>query len=90
MKKLIRPIITIGLGLGLALFSAGLTYSTPPAIKGDFGAAAFFLQTTSTPQPEDISKIGSTDGIVAMGFLIALVIIVPILLTRKIWLQPDS
>jgi len=90
MKKLMRPIITAGLGILLALFSAALTYSysAPPALEGNFGdAAAFFLQSTSTPQPKDISEIGSTDGIVIMGILIALIIIVPILLQRKSWME---
>jgi len=56
-------------------------------MQGNLGAAAFFLQTTPTPQPKDLSKVGSTDGIVAMGFFIALIIIVPILLRRKSWMQ---
>jgi len=87
MNKLMRPIITIGLGLVLALSSAALSSSRPAVLSGNPVAAAFFLQTTPTPQPKDLSKIGSTDGIVAMGFLIALIIIVPILLRRKSWMQ---
>ncbi len=83
-----RPIITLGLGLVLALFSAALTYSAPPAMQGSLAAAASFLQPTKTPQPEDLSVIGSTDGIVVMGFVIALIIIIPILLRRKFWMEP--
>jgi len=45
------------------------------------------VQPTSTPQPKDLSEIGSTDGIVIMGFLIALIVIVPILLRRKAWME---
>ena len=86
MNKLMRPIITIGLGLVLALSSAALSSSKPPAMQGNLGAAAFF-QTTPTPQPQDLSKIGSTDGIAAMGILIALIIVIPILLRRKSWMQ---
>jgi len=84
-----RLIITIGLGLILALFSAALTYSTPPAMEGSFGAAAFFMQATSTPPPQDLSEIGSTDGIILMGFLIALIIVIPILVRRKSWIEND-
>jgi hypothetical protein len=51
------------------------------------GAAFFMMQPTSTPEPKDLSEIGSTDGIVIMGVLIALIIIVPILLRRKAWLE---
>jgi hypothetical protein len=88
--SLVRPLITIGAGFVLALFSAALTYTAPPAMGGTFGdgAAAFFLQTTSTPQPKDMSEIGSTDGIVVMGILIALIVIVPILWQRKSWMEP--
>jgi hypothetical protein len=88
MKKLMRPLITIVLGSLLALFSAALTYSTPPTVAGAFGGASLFLEATSTPQPKDLSEIGSTDGIVIMGITIALIIIVPILLQRKSWMEP--
>lgn len=89
MKKLMRPIITVGLGSLLALVSAALTASRPPAMEGAFGAAAFFMiQPTSTPKPSDLSEIGSTDGIVFMGILIALIIIIPILLRRNSWMEP--
>lgn len=81
-----RPMITLGLGMLLALFSAALTYAIPPVAEGDFSAGAFFaLQPTSTPAPQDLSEIGSTDGIVTMGFVITLIVIVPILLHRKSW-----
>ena len=86
--SLVRPLLTIGVGLMLALFSAALTYYAPPAMDESFGGAAFFLQSTSTPQPNGISEIGSTDGIVIMGFLIALIIIIPILWHRKAWMEP--
>ena len=88
MKKFVRPIITVVIGLLLALFSAALTYSTPPAMDGTFGTAAFFvMQPTSTPQQKDLSEIGSTDGIVVMGFVIALIVVVPILLRMKSWME---
>ena len=88
MKKLVRPIITLGLSLLLALLSAALTYSPPPALEGTFGATSLFAaQPTSTPQPDDLSEIGSTDGILIMGFLIALIVVVPILWRRKAWME---
>jgi hypothetical protein len=87
MNKLMRPIITIGLGLVLALSSAALNSSKPPVTDGNPGAAAFLFQTTPTPQQKDLSRIGSTDGITAMGVILALIIIVPILLRRKSWMQ---
>ena len=85
-----RPIITLGLGFSLALFSAALTYITPPVMQGTFGGATtFFMQSTSTPPPQDqdLSEIGSTDGIVLMGLLIALIVIIPILVRRESWME---
>ena len=75
----------IGLSLVLALFSAALTYSAPPYTQGNFAAAASFLQPTATPKPQGLSQIGSTDGIIVMGFIIALIIVVPILVRKKSW-----
>jgi hypothetical protein len=88
MRKLVRPIITVGLGLVLALFSAALTYSAPPDIQGDMASAEFFYQPTRTPEPEDLSEIGSTDGIIVMGLIITLIIVIPILVRRESWMEP--
>ena len=85
MKKLVRPALVLGMCLSLALLSAALTYSAQPAMQGDPTATAAFPQLTITPQPEDVSEIGSTDGIVAMGGIIVLIVITPILLRRKHW-----
>jgi len=87
MKRTLRPIITLGLALVLALFSASLTYSTPPALQGDFSGSAFFFPLASAPPPPDHSEIGSTDGIVIMGFVIALIVVLPILVRRKEWIE---
>lgn len=88
MRKLVRPIITVGLGLVLALFSAALTYSAPPDGQGDIPSAELLLQLTKTPKPQDLSEIGSTDGIIVMGVIIALIILVPILVSRNSWMEP--
>jgi hypothetical protein len=81
----VRPLLTIGLSLILALLSAALTYSVPPSTPGAENTAAFLLQ--ATPPPEDLSEIGSTDGIIVMGFVIVLIVIIPILLQRKSWME---
>jgi hypothetical protein len=89
MRRLVRPIITVGLGLVLALFSAALMYSAPPNVQRGLASAEFFLQPTITPEPEELSEIGSTDGIVVMGLIIALIIVIPILVRRKSWMEPQ-
>jgi hypothetical protein len=88
MNRTTRHLITTGLGFVLALVIAALTYSTPPAMQGTFGGTSvFFTQSMLIPPPQDLTEIGSTDGIVFMGFLIVLIIIVPILLRRKSWME---
>jgi hypothetical protein len=87
MRRTLRPIITLGLAFVLALCSAALTYSTPPALQGDFGAYAFLIPSTSAPPPQDDSENGSTDGIVVMGFVITAIIALPIFVRRNEWLE---
>ncbi len=42
---------------------------------------------TPTSTPEPVSIPGSTDGIVGMGFVIVLIILLPILLQWRLWLK---
>lgn len=88
MRRILRPLITTGLGLVLALSSAALTYPAPFSTQANPGSDSIFLQATTTPQPEDLTVIGSTDGIIVMGFVIALIILIPILLQRRAWMEP--
>jgi hypothetical protein len=90
MKKLMRSTIVLGISVIITLFSAALTYLTPPALQLDFPAAAFFHQPTSTPQVQDVSEIGSTDGIIILGGVIVLIVLVPIFLYRKSWMHTSS
>jgi hypothetical protein len=87
MKKIARPLITLGIGVFLAVFSAALTYFPPPETNSSIASAAFFLQTTPTPEQQDRSEIGSTDQIVVLGVAICVIVILPILLQRKSWMQ---
>ena len=86
MKKLVWPALVLGICLSLALLSTGLTYSFQPAMQASLTATVSSPQPTITPQPQDRSEIGSTDGIVAMVGIIVLIIIVPILLRRRDWM----
>lgn len=85
MKKLIRPATIIGLSLILVLISASLTRSAQTLSLSSLSSAALFLQTTPTPQVVDKSEVGSTDQIVIMGGVIALIIFAPIFISRKNW-----
>jgi hypothetical protein len=66
--------------------NAALTSSFQPVIQESLTATVSPLQPTTSPQPQDVSEIGSTDGIVAMVGIIVLIVIVPILLRRKEWM----
>jgi len=85
MKRLTPSLLTIALSLGLALFSAALTYSAPSEARANMNTGDLFTQVTPTPQPVDRSVIGSTDQIIIMGGVISAIIIVPILASRKSW-----
>jgi hypothetical protein len=92
MKNRIRRILILGAGLILAATVAALNHSTAvqSSQPGIDNSAAFFLQTTATPQPEDQSEIGSTDGIVVMGVIIVLIVSIPILARRRQWMRPSA
>ena len=53
------------------------TYAPPAAVHPQ--------QNTPTPIEADRSVAGSTDGIVWMGIVIALIVMVPMLLNRAMW-----
>jgi hypothetical protein len=85
MKKLRRPVLMIGLSLFLALFSAAISYSALASPLPNLSGATVTFQTTPTPQIQDHSEAGSTDQIVIMGGIIALIIFAPILIGRRTW-----
>ena len=80
-KTQCAPSSSIGLGFVLALFSAA-SHLFHAARHGSepFGAARFSCHPRQ-PHSQDLSEIGSTDGIVVMGLHYRSDRIVPILLT---------
>ena len=88
MNKSFRPAVVLGISLLLAILAAGFTYTAKISGLESSTRAAISLQTTATPAvEEDLSEIGSTDGIVIMGGVIALIVLLPIFLKRKSWMQ---
>ena len=90
MKKLIRPItiLIVSLLLALTVVAFSSTSSRQSSKLAEYSGAAFFFQITATPQPqEDRSEIGSTDGLTVMSFIIVMIIVIPLFLKRKSWLQ---
>lgn len=92
MKKNTRTFVIIILALLLALTLTAFTQSlaSRASLTQAKTGASFFFQATTTPEPEDQSEIGSTDGIVIMGGVIAFIIVIPILARRKRWARQPS
>ena len=93
MKRLTHPSMILLISLLLVFFGVAVSKSIsiqPVKFSSNTGAA-FFFQTTATPQPQpDRSEIGSTDGITLMSFAIVAISIIPIILQRKRWSQIHS
>jgi hypothetical protein len=69
--------------LVLALVAAS-SFDHPTTSAQTLGAAALHRQVaTPTPTAQDQSEVGSTDGIVIMGFVLTATLIVPFLILRK-------
>ena len=90
IKKLFHPAAILAIGLLLVLLTAGATHTGKISGLENSTGAVFFLQVTPTPRAQqDLSEIGSTDGIVIMGGVILLIVLIPILAKRKSWMQAD-
>lgn len=90
MKRLYRPAIFLLISLLIALFSTAVTYTARRPGSALSTTAAYFLQVTPPPPAEeDRSVIGSTDGIVVMGGVIAIIVLIPIFLRWKAWAPSD-
>lgn len=92
MRRFTRLFLIIGAAL---LFTFAITAFAQSAIfqsaqKNNIASAAMMAQTTPTPEQEDLSEVGSTDGIVIMGGVIALIVFIPILARYKDWTRPAS
>lgn len=85
MNKFVLPAIIIGFSFILALVSASLTCSVQATSFPNLSGATLSLQATPTPAAKDKSEVGSTDEIVVMGGVIAVVIFAPIFVSRKKW-----
>lgn len=83
MKTTFTFIVNVLLFIALILLLMQPFFNQPVAAAQGVSAAAITLQTTPTPQVEDNSVIGSTDGILAMGIVIVLIVTLPLLFRKK-------
>ena len=76
--------ITLLFILLVFMLVAAANFDHPTASTQNLSAAALPRQAaTPTPLVEDISEVGSTDGIVIMGFVLVIVVTVPLIFRRK-------
>lgn len=61
--------------------------SSQASQQSNIAGAALVQQATSTPASEELSEIGSTNGIVVMGGVIALIVFLPIVARYKDWMR---
>jgi nitrate reductase gamma subunit len=74
-------LLLIVLVFGLAAFAS---FDHPKDARQSLSAAALHMQiTTPTAPAANVSKAGSTDGIVIMGFVLAITVILPLLFRKK-------
>jgi hypothetical protein len=83
MKKLHLRLFTLLLTtLAFALIAANFT--TPQTSANPNNTTIIYQQTTPTPlSAQDLSEIGSTEGILIMGIIIVFIATIPILLRKK-------
>jgi hypothetical protein len=78
------------LGVVLAFASAAFIDTGNHQVSrfSEYSNRPFAQPITATPQSvQDHSEIGSTDGLTLMSFVIAGIILIPILLKRRNWSQ---
>ncbi len=87
------PMLLAAIMLALLLSFASSTSSlarqphaaTPSPVHTTPGARATASVTAPAPTPADRTVPGSTNGIVIMSFVIAFIIVLPILLQKSLW-----
>jgi hypothetical protein len=79
-RSVLRLAMLLAFGVMLATLAA--LASGAGDLEQGRAEAANPAQATATPTAEGVSEIGSTDGIVLMGFMIVLIVVIPALWQR--------
>jgi hypothetical protein len=79
------PIFGIALiFITLVFVLASTNFGQPEAAAKNLGAASLSMQVpTPVSNGEDLSEVGSTDGIVIMGFALTAIVTLPLLFHQK-------
>ncbi len=90
LRRRLRGIYPVIVILLVALL-AGLSSISGEALRNSPATAPIArlnASPTPTPVPTATSVPGTTDGIMVVGVVIALIIVVPILIQRRTWTKP--
>ncbi len=83
MKTTFTPTVNIIVLIIVILALVLINFNQPAVSAQGSRTAMASLQTTPTPQTEDVSVIGYTDGILVKGIVIVLIVTLPLLLRKK-------
>jgi len=76
--------ITLAFIVLVFVLAAVANFGYPAVSPKNLSAASLSMQITTPSQPaENVSEVGSTDGIVIMGFVLVIIVIVPVLFRKK-------
>jgi hypothetical protein len=75
--------LTIMILMAVAVLLIVTAFNQPLVAAQQLNGAAVPIQVTATPISGDDSVIGSTDGIVAVGVLIVVIILTPLAFRKK-------
>lgn len=94
-KRILRtlyPVFMVLTGIILALISAFVSGASASAVSEtdlhfipSLGVAALYQAAAPTPVSGAVSRAGSTDGILAMGVIIVIIVLIPLLIRRSLW-----
>jgi len=63
---------------------ASINFNQPEVAAKNLGAASLSMQiATASPPVEDVSEVGSTDGIFIMGVVLVVIVTLPLLFRKK-------
>ena len=65
------------------IFAVAIANISQPNASAQGSSSVLQQQATPTPQAQDASVIGSTTGIIVMGFVISAIIAAPLLFRKK-------
>ena len=84
-KQWLRALLLLLILSAVLAFTLALSPQTTAPVSPSLQKALNPHAPTATATPPDRSMPGSTDGLIIMSFAIAVIVVVPILLQKRLW-----